>query len=175
LLHRLRRRKVLAQLRARGVPGSILIVCHGNICRSPYAAGRLRLLLPAALAERIRVDSAGFLGPQRAAPAEAVAVARARGVELSQHRSHLLGQREVAAADLILVMEPAQQEVVCGNFGRGRADVVVLGDLDPEPITRRAIQDPVDQAASVFEGSYARIDRCLGALVSVMSSAIPLR
>jgi protein-tyrosine-phosphatase len=72
-------------------------------------------------------------------------------------------------------MEPEQQDRVCGNFGRWRADVIVLGDLDPEPITRRAIQDPVEQPASVFEESYARIDRCLRTLVRVMSSAVPAR
>jgi protein-tyrosine phosphatase len=162
-------------LQARGIPGSILVVCHGNICRSPYAAGRLRKLLPTALAANIRVDSAGFFGPNRPPPVEALAVAGAHGVDLSQHRSQLLGPREAAAAELILVMEPEQQDRVCGNFGRWRADVIVLGDLDPEPITRRAIQDPVEQPASVFEESYARIDRCLRTLVRVMSSAVPAR
>jgi protein-tyrosine-phosphatase len=78
----------------------------------------------------------------------------------------------VAAAELILVMEPAQQDAVCGNFGRGRSNVVVLGDLDPEPITQRAIRDPVEQPASVFEESYTRIDRCLRTLVSVMTSGV---
>ena len=176
VLHRLRRRKAIAQLRARGLPRSILVVCHGNICRSPYAAGRLRQLLSAtAAADGIRVDSAGFIGARRPAPPEAVTVARAHGVDLSQHRSQLLGAQEVAGAELILVMEPAQQQAVCANFGRWPADVVVLGDLDPEPITGRAIRDPVEQPASVFEESYARIDRCLRALVSAMSSAVPAR
>jgi protein-tyrosine phosphatase len=175
LLHGLRRRRILARLQARGIPGSILVVCYGNLCRSPYAAGRLRKQLPTALASNIRVDSAGFFGPNRPPPAEAVTVAGAHGVDLSQHRSQLLGPREAAAADLILVMEPAQQDRVCGNFGRWRGDVVVLGDLDPEPITGRAILDPVEQPVSVFEESYARIDRCLRALISVMSSAVPAR
>ena len=169
LLHRLRRRRALARLGARGIPGSILVVCYGNICRSPYAAGMLRRLLPATPAGGVRVDSAGFIGPDRPAPPEAVAAARKHGVDLSQHRSQLLGPQEVAAAELILVMEPAQQDAVCANFGRWRSDVVVLGDLDPEPITQRTIRDPVEQPGSVFEESYARIDRCLRALVSVMA------
>ena len=175
VLHGLRRRSAIAHLRARGLPRSILIVCHGNICRSPYAAARLRQLLPARGAgggkgDGIVVGSAGFIGARRPSPPEAVLVARAHGVDLSEHRSQLLGPQEVAAAELILVMEPAQQRAVCGNFGRSRGDVVVLGDLDPEPINGRAIRDPVEQPASVFEESYARIDRCLGTLVSVMSA-----
>jgi len=169
LLHRLRRRKVLAQLQARALPRSVLIVCHGNVCRSPYAAARLRKLLPAALAAKIHVESAGFLRPDRPPPVAAVVVAEARGVDLSEHRSRMLGSRDVSAADLILVMDPAQQKAVNYRFGR-REGVMVLGDLDPEPNTRRAIRDPIEQPASVFEESYARIDRCLRLLVSIMSS-----
>ncbi len=175
LLHHLRRRKALAQLRARGLPGSILVVCYGNICRSPYAEGMLLRMLAAAGAQGTRVASAGFIGANRPAPPEAIAVARVHGVDLSRHWSRLLGPQEIAAAELILVMDAAQQRTICANFGRWRADVVVLGDLDPEPINGRAIRDPVQQPASVFEESYARIDRCLMTLVSVMSTAVPAR
>jgi len=135
----------------------------------------LRRLLAAAAADGIPVASAGFIGANRSAPPQAVAVARAHGVDLSQHRSQLLGPQEVAAAELIVVMDPTLQQAVCANFGRWRRDVVVLGDLDPEPTNGRAIRDPVQQPASVFEESYARIDRCLVTLVSVMSSAVPAR
>ncbi len=175
LLHRIRRRKALAQLWAKGLPGSILVLCYGNICRSPYAEGMLLRMLAAARAPGTRVASAGFIGANRPAPPEAVAVARAHGVDLSQHRSRLLRPQEVAAAELIVVMDAAQQREVCANFGRWRADVVVLGDLDPEPINGRAIRDPVDQPASVYEESYARIDRCLWKLVAALSSAVPAR
>src|SRR5881394_1021509 len=41
VLHPLRRRKALARLRARSRPKSVLVVCHGNICRSPFAAALL--------------------------------------------------------------------------------------------------------------------------------------
>ena len=42
--------------------------------------------------------------------------------------------------------------------------MVLLGDLDPEPITRRTVLDPVEQPAEVFRSCYDRIDRCVGAL-----------
>src|ERR1051325_10232042 len=37
LLHPLRRRKALEALRARPRPQRVLVLCHGNICRSPVA------------------------------------------------------------------------------------------------------------------------------------------
>jgi len=156
LLHPLRRRAAREELRARA-PRGILVLCHGNICRSPLAAALLsRALGPAG----IRVGSAGFIGPDRSSPPAAVAAAARRGVDLSGHRSRLLTADLVRGVDLIVVMDAAQRREVCDRFGRSPRDVIVLGDLDPAPIETRAIRDPVEQGPEVFEQSYARIDRC---------------
>ena len=50
----------------------------------------------------------------------------------------------------------------------GCAPVVLLGDLDPDPIQTRTILDPYDQPEPVFEEVYARIDRCVAALVRAL-------
>src|SRR5712692_6549405 len=55
LLHALRRRAAREALRERA-PQSILVVCHGNICRSPFAAAVLRQALGP---DGVRIDSAG--------------------------------------------------------------------------------------------------------------------
>jgi hypothetical protein len=49
--------------------------------------------------------------------------------------------------------------------------VLVLGDLDPDPIVARTILDPWNGAADVFDESYARIDRCTRMLVQLMTSS----
>src|SRR6267142_6184317 len=73
LLHPLQRRKLLEALRTRGRPKTVLVVCHGNICRSPVAAA----LLARELASLdVEVQSAGFIGFDRPPPAEAVAAAQ---------------------------------------------------------------------------------------------------
>jgi len=167
LLHPLRRRAARAALRGRA-PRTIVVVCHGNICRSPMAAALLqRALGPAG----IRVESAGFIGPNRPAPREAVTAAARRGVDLSDHRSRLLTADLVGVADLIVVMEPEQQRAVCERFGPWPRDVIVLGDLDPAPIEGRTIRDPVNQPMDVFDQSYERIERCVRELVGVLASA----
>jgi protein-tyrosine phosphatase len=165
LLHPLRRRAAHAALQGRA-PRSIVVVCHGNICRSPLAAALLRRALEPA---GIRVDSAGFIGPNRPAPRDAVAAAARRAVDLSNHRSRLLTADLVSAADLLVVMEPEQQRAVCERFGRWPRDVIVLGDLDPAPIEERTIRDPIEQGPDVFEASYARIECCVAALVRVLT------
>ena len=153
----------MARLLRRGPPRFLLFVCHGNICRSPYAAKALERLLGDG--SGVRVESAGFVGPGRSAPPEGVTVGAARGVDLSRHRAKLLGPPDVLTADLVVVMDPWQRRAVSALYGRDERDIVVLGDLDPGPIETRAILDPVEQPASAFEASYERIDRCLKELV----------
>ena len=53
--------------------------------------------------------------------------------------------------------------------GGGRVEVIVLGDLDPEPIFSRTIVDPWAEDDTVYEESYDRIDRCVRELVRLMN------
>jgi len=142
-------------------------LCHGNICRSPIAAALLGREL-AALG--IEVQSAGFVGFNRPAHAEAMAAAERHSVDLSDHRSRLVTAGLVRAADLIVVMDPIQRRLVCERFGRRPTDVLVLGDLDPVPVETRTIRDPVNESRDVFDEVYDRIARCVRELARVLGS-----
>jgi protein-tyrosine phosphatase len=144
----------------------ILFVCHGNICRSPYAEHALTRELVGVDRERWRLDSAGFIKPDRPSPPEARAVASRRGVDLESHRSRLLDRENVAASDLIYVMSETQRRNLLSGFDVGPERVWVLGDLDPEPIEKRTIRDPVEQPEPVFEKVYDRIDRCISVIAA---------
>jgi len=165
LLHPLRRRAAIRALRARPLPRAILVVCHGNICRSPFAAGLLARTLGRA---GVLVASAGFVGPGRSVPVEGSIAAARRGLDLSEHRSQLLTPVLAAEAQIIIVMDARQQRWVCERFGRAPADVMLLGDLDPDGIATRAIHDPVEQPLEAFAESYARIERCVDAFLRAM-------
>lgn len=175
LVHPFRRRRAIALLQRYGIPDSVLFVCHGNICRSPYAAVAFVHRLPAELRDRVQVASAGFVGPERPSPLEALAVASERGLDLREHRSQLLTLDSVLNTHLIVVMEPVQQSVICGGYGRHAHHVLVLGDLDPEPIETRTIVDPFSRGRGTFELSYSRIDRCLAELVRALTAGAATR
>ena len=166
LLHPLRRRKALESLRARPRPKTVLVLCHGNICRSPVAAALLaRQLAPLG----ITVLQGGFLGFNRPAPAEAVGAADRQCVDLSAHRSRLVTADAVRAADLIVVMEQSQRRLVCERYGCPPSKVLLLGDCDPGPVETRTIRDPVDERREVFEEVYERIARCVREFVTILS------
>ncbi len=165
LLHARRRQAALASLLARRPPQHVLAVCNGNIFRSPFTAAVLRRAVGS---RGVGVDSAGFLGPGRPAAPDAVAAAASHGVDLSPHRSRLLTADLVRWADLVLVMDERQQQLVCDRFGRARGDVVILGDLDPQPVTSRGIEDPVEQSVEVCRRAYGRIERCVTEVVNAL-------
>ena len=169
LLHARRRRAALASLLARQPPARLLVMCNGNIFRSPFAAAALRRVA----GPRVQVESAGFLGPGRRAPPDALAAAAGRGVDLSAHRSQLITAPLVQWADLIVVMDAVQRQTLCDRFGRTARDILILGDLDPERITFRGIEDPVEQSVEVCRRVYARIERCVAELVKAWWSAAP--
>lgn len=171
LLHAGRRRELQARLHARGVPRSILFICFGNICRSPYAALRMAQALPEELRNAIEISSAGFIGAGRPSPKEAVEVAAALGTDMAAHRSTPITPDAVEAADLVVVMDTVQYGWICQGFGRDPGAVMMLGDLDPERIDTRTVHDPVEQPAEVFREVYARIDRCVEALAALIADS----
>lgn len=163
LLHPVRRRLALRSLEELAPVPSVLFVCLGNICRSPFAAGVL-----GQLAEPDWIGSAALAGSGAPSPSAAIATARRYRVDLSSHRSVRISRHCVERAALVVVMEPAQAEAVRVLAG-ARSVVLVLGDLDPDPIERRAIHDPFDQSRETFEQSYARIERCVRVLAGFMA------
>ena len=94
--------------RPHGAPVRVLMVCMGNICRSPTAHGVFeKKVADAGLADRIQVDSAGTHDYHVGAPPDARAQEHAlrRGVDLSAQRARHLIRRDFADFDLVLVMD----------------------------------------------------------------------
>ncbi len=86
----------------------ILLVCMGNICRSPTAEGVLRHYLEqGGLAGRVEVDSAGTHGYHRGEPPDqrALKAAARRGFDLTRIRSRKVSDEDFERFDLILAMD----------------------------------------------------------------------
>lgn len=150
--------------------GNVLFVCHGNVCRSPFAEVLFSQRMRAAgiTTPRWAVISAGFVGPGRPSPAEAIAAAARVGLDLTANRSKLLTAESVHESSLIVVMAAEQAKRIRSTFAVDAAKLLVLGDLDPLPIETRSIRDPWKGSFEVFDESYARIDRCISVLIDCM-------
>jgi protein-tyrosine phosphatase len=85
---------------------SILVVCTGNVCRSPIAEGMVRSILQTRFGDAApSVASAGTAGwVGSAADPSSIAAAAELGIDISAHRARQLRADDVRSADLVLAM-----------------------------------------------------------------------
>ena len=91
----------------------VLMVCMGNICRSPTAHGVLtQRVADAGLGDRIVVDSAGTHDYHVGRPPDERAQQHAarRGYDLSAQRARQLKAQDFDDFDLVLVMDDANEQ-----------------------------------------------------------------
>ncbi|WP_445544433.1 low molecular weight protein-tyrosine-phosphatase [Delftia acidovorans] len=149
----------------------ILMVCTGNICRSPTAHGVLeKMVADAGLADRIEVDSAGthdyHVGeaPDRRSQAHAAR----RGYDLSQQRARQLRAEDFTAFDQVLVMDGANESAarrICPESEWHR--VQRLTDFCTEH-SAREVPDPYYGGDRGFEDVLDLVeDACAGLLATL--------
>src|SRR5256884_9940704 len=134
----------------------ILLVCTGNICRSPLAAS----LLERALRERgleVTVASAGT-GAWDGAPASegAYLVGLERGLDLSGHRARLLTRELVENAHLILTMARHHRARVDELGGEGK--VFVLGEYAGRGADEAEVSDPFGGDLDVYRDTCTELE-----------------
>lgn len=149
---------------------SVLMLCLGNICRSPLAEGALR----AELAKRgldWRVDSAGTGGwhAGEGPDARSVSVARKYGVDISAQRARQLTTRDYEDFDWIVAMD--------------RSCLVTAEQRRPTSVDRRHarlvsflsfteadgdVPDPYYGGADGFESVWAMLTEGMPALVDAL-------
>jgi protein-tyrosine phosphatase len=130
----------------------ILVVCVGNICRSPTA----ELLLRSALAPTpISVTSAGLAARVgEAMEPSARAVLESHGHDAEAFKARQLTADIVNDSDLILVMEKQHVNQVLKIAAHARGKVFLLGKWQSE----REIQDPYRQGKAAFIHAHALIE-----------------
>jgi protein-tyrosine phosphatase len=130
---------------------SVLVLCHGNICRSPFAEALLARLRP-----DLEIRSAGLAAAEDG-PADATAarVAKGFGVDLSHHRSRPAAPALLRAADIVLVMEAPQAAAVGERAPDVAARTFLLGDFLAHGPFR--LLDPYGKPDAVFEAVFVRV------------------
>lgn len=134
---------------------SVLLVCTANICRSPMAEALLRARLGEAAVDW-RIESAGTwaLDGEQAAP-RAIKVLKARGIDLTEHRSRVVNPNMLNQARLVLVMEKGHKEALQVEFPRYASKVFLLREMVGEIAD---IKDPIGRSTAEFEKTAAELD-----------------
>lgn len=110
---------------------AILVVCTGNVCRSPIAEGAIRTALRARFGDAApEVASAGTAGWEGSgAEPGSVAAAAERGIDISLHRARMLEPREIVDAEVVVAMSREHRGWVVGLAPEVAERVFTLKEL----------------------------------------------
>lgn len=153
---------------------SLLFVCKGNICRSPFAAVQADRVARES-GRALTHASAGIRPSQAGAcPDDAVAAAATYGHDLRTWRPVLLDDALMASHDVVVVMETGQFRELRRRWPQHRGKIVLLSLFGPpaaDAWARLNIADPFGKPRPAFEACYERIDLALRDLFTQLPAA----
>lgn len=141
---------------------SILIVCTGNICRSPIAERLLRCKFQNKI-----IDSAGTGALiDHAADNTAIEISKKYGLDLSNHKGRQITSAMIREYDLILVMEKGHIEKICTISPESRGKTMLLGHW----IDIKEIPDPYRKSNEAFDSVYKLIEKACNSWVEKINA-----
>ena len=144
---------------------SVLVVCTGNICRSPMAAGLLQHYLPDSLKANIEVTSAGThaLHGHQAEP-NAIEAMNRIGIDISGHRAQQITKSMSRESDLILTMEAMHSHHVKGLLKWRQNPPRRVGEFNPE-LPAHDIADPYGGPVEAFGQCLRTLRPCIKGVI----------
>ncbi len=145
----------------------LLIVCTGNICRSPMAAALLGAYAERqGDGERYRIESAGTWCVNGApASSNAQLTMQARDLSLESHAARTVSPELMRDAALILVMTRSHRDALGAEFPDARRKIHLFSELtgleydiaDPYGRSLQTYETCADELAALIERGYPRI------------------
>lgn len=146
----------------------ILVLCAGNICRSPAASALLNERLSRAGLNDVRVRSASLLGLDGQPASElSIQLMDERDVDLRSHRSRPVSNHDLNRADLIFVMEEEHRAQIFRRSPQNMHKVLLWSELAN---TQADIADPYGQSEAVYREVFTQIEYYLNTGWSKLSN-----
>lgn len=132
---------------------NILVVCMGNICRSPTGERLLQAHYP-----NKKIHSAGIIA-KNDMPAydSAIRIAQNHNLSLENHQSRRFTSELSKEADLILVMENSHIDKIHRQFPETRGKVMLFGQW----LNKTEIPDPHKRSDEMFERVYQLMEKAV--------------
>ena len=150
----------------------ILMVCLGNICRSPLAEGIMRSKIEQNDLDWI-VDSAGTSGHHQGDTPDqrSIDVAQANGLDISEQRSRKLTVKDLDNFDLVCVMDSSNYiniRMLSSNSANLKKIQLIMNFVKPEKNIN--VTDPY-YGDEGFDLVYKMLDEACEAIVKKYASS----
>lgn len=150
------------------MPVKVLMVCLGNICRSPLAEG---ILTSKVNASEIIVDSAGTAGYHigKAPDHRSIEVAALKNIDISKQKCRRFSVADFDNFDYIFAMD--QENLMnLQELARNEADLKKLSLLlETAELPEREVPDPYYGGVSGFREVFQMLDRATDALLPILT------
>ena len=149
---------------------NILMVCLGNICRSPLAEGILQSKVNS---KEIKVDSAGTAAYHVGEKPDmrSIAVAKKYGLDLTQQRARKFTTADFNAFDFIFAMDKSNFHNII-DLAPSKADEkkvhLILNELSL--LEDREVPDPYYGGDQGFENVYQMLDKACDGMVKKLTN-----
>jgi len=145
----------------------VIFVCHGNICRSPYAEFKFRELGGHTISAGLKAKSGN------PANSSAQVAASSRGIQLTTHRSQNIQEVSLQSGDLLVAFEPDHANSLYDQyFKENDVQVTLLGLWSPQSWAVY-FHDPYGLSNAYFEQCFHRIDLALAKMCSHFTPTKP--
>ncbi|MDF0716203.1 low molecular weight phosphotyrosine protein phosphatase [Muricauda sp. 334s03] len=146
----------------------VLMVCLGNICRSPLAEGILQSKVDS---DAVFVDSAGTAGYHVGNPPDkrSIAVARKYGLNITHQKCRKFSEKDFSEFDLIYVMDRSNFSDVASlakNQEEASKVKLLLNEIE---VGTQEVPDPYYGGEDGFENVYQMIDRACEAIAKKLT------
>jgi len=145
----------------------VLMVCLGNICRSPLAEGILKdKAQKAGLNWQVESRGTGGWHAGNLPDHRSIEIAKERGLDITDQRSQKLTTKDLADFDLIFAMDKANYRDIIAKSDNPALEqkvFLILNEANPE--SDRSVPDPYYGGENGFSEVYDMIDKACEALV----------
>ena len=162
---RIRHQKLLRVVRAKSETAinsvqktdHILVLCYGNIYRSPL----VEFLLKESLSDTdIEIRSAGFHDRTgRSCAEEYLTLLTERGYDLSAHRSGRISQADINWADLIVIMDRKNWDLLSSMDQTALSKTIWIGAFSPNLSVE--VIDPYNQGSEKTRQVISQLEQCV--------------
>lgn len=147
----------------------ILMVCLGNICRSPLAEG----ILKSKLTNDFEIDSAGTIAMHQGKlpDSRSISTAREHGIDITEQRSRPITKSDLDSFDLIFCMDEENYSNVIRLVENETQKSKIHLILEYAGMGRKEVPDPYYGGISGFEKVYDMLDEASDKIAAKLQSS----